>query len=78
MQIGDNNTITQENVDNFIVNTEITLVGNITLVVATLANGWEIIECHSSGEDYCIKKIKDQVWKLLGFLLQTARYGIKR
>ena len=29
------------------------------------------------GRDICMGKIRDQVWKLLGFLLQTAVNGVK-
>lgn len=29
------------------------------------------------GAQICLKHIKDKVWMLLGFLLQTAVYGIK-
>ena len=29
------------------------------------------------GEEICVKKIKDKIWYLLGFLLQTAWHGIK-
>ncbi len=58
----------------------------ITVVRAVLANGFEIVESSScvSAENYdealgaqiCMKHIKDKVWMLLGFLLQTAVHGI--
>lgn len=58
-----------------------------TVVRAVLRNGFEIVEasaCVSKenysepvGRDICMGKIRDQVWKLLGFLLQTAVNGVK-
>lgn len=89
MQIGDNCTITQDLVDNFIDRIEIQTMGDKTTVVkATLINGFVIVESSSCvdpvnhdepmGVEICVAKIKDKVWELLGFLLQTARYGIRR
>ena len=56
------------------------------MVVATLVNGFEIIETSSCvdksnyneqlGAEICIERIKNKVWELLGFLLQTAINGI--
>ena len=53
-----------------------------TVVRARLCNGFEIVEASSCvspenydeslGRDICMEKIKDKVWMLLGFLLQTA------
>ena len=88
MQVADNNTITQENVDNFIVDYEVfTKKEKITIVIATLANGFTIVESsacvdtanynESIGADICKERIKDKVWNHLGFLLQTAKDGIK-
>lgn len=89
MQIADNCTISQQNVDDFIADMKISTIGEKTTVVhATLMNGFEIIESSSCvdpanyneilGADICKQKIKDKIWNLLGFLLQTARYGMKR
>lgn len=80
-------SISQEMVDNFIARTEITTMGDkCTVVRAVLRNGFEIVEssaCVSAenydekmGAEICIDKIKDKVWMLLGFLLQTAVHGI--
>ena len=88
MPIGDNITITQENVDNFITDTEVVTLGNKTTVVrAILANGFEIVESSACvkeenynekyGAEICREHIKDKVWHMLGFLLQTAVGGIK-
>ena len=58
-----------------------------TVVRAVLRNGFEIVESSAcvSAENYdealgaqiCMEHIKDKVWMLLGFLLQTAVHGIK-
>ena len=81
-------SISQEMVDDFIRGTEIITMGDKTTVVrAVLRNGFEIVESSAcvSAENYdealgaqiCMKHIKDKVWMLLGFLLQTAVHGIK-
>ena len=83
----DKPSISQEMVDDFIVATEVTTMGDkCTVVRAVLRNGFEIVEssaCVSAenydeklGADICMEKIKDKVWFLLGFLLQTAVHGI--
>ena len=88
MQVGCNNTITQENVDNFIVDYEVfTKKEKITIVIATLVNGFTIVESSACvdvanydekyGSEICKEKIKNKVWNHLGFLLQTAKDGIK-
>ena len=80
-------SISQEMVDDFIVGREVTTMGDkCTVVRAVLRNGFEIVEssaCVSAenydeklGADICMEKIKDKVWFLLGFLLQTAVHGI--
>ena len=80
-------SISQQMVDDFIVQVEIKTMGDKTTVVrATLRNGFEIVESSAcvSAENYdeslgakiCLGKIKDKVWMLLGFLLQTAVHGI--
>lgn len=79
-------SISQEMVDGFIDSTEtITMGDKCTVVRAVLSNGFEIVEssaCVSAenydeklGEKICMGKIKDKVWELLGFLLQTAVSG---
>jgi hypothetical protein len=88
MQIGDNNTITQDNVSNFVKDLEYKQFGDKTTVAkATLKNGFEIIESSSCvdpanfnmeiGMNICNERIRNKVWELLGFLLQTAKNGIK-
>jgi hypothetical protein len=88
MQVGDNNTITQQNVDDFIVDYEVfTKKGKITIVIATLVNGFTIVESSACvdpanyseeiGAEICKSKIKDKVWNHLGFLLQCGVGGVK-
>ena len=83
----DKPSISQEMVDDFIVAAEVTTMGDkCTVVRATLRNGFEIVESSACvcaenydeklGADICMEKIKDKVWFLLGFLLQTAVHGI--
>lgn len=75
-------------VDDFIAETWTTTLGDKTAVVrAVLRNGFEIVESSSCvslenydedmGREICMEKIKDKVWMLLGFLLQTAVNGVK-
>ena len=84
----DKPSIGQDMVDDFIAHTEVQTLGDKTTVVrAVLCNGFELVESSScvSKENYseelgaqiCMKKIKDKVWFLLGFLLQTAVHGVK-
>lgn len=80
-------TVTQQMVEDFITCREVHTVGKKTTVVhATLKNGFEIIESSSCvdpanyseelGAKICMKRIKNQVWHLLGFALQWARAGL--
>lgn len=81
-------SISQEMVDNFILETWTQTAGEKTTIVrAMLRNGFELVEASSCvspenydeklGREICMKKIKDRVWQLLGFLLQTAVNGVK-
>ena len=81
-------SISQQMVDDFIRETEVITMGDKTTVVrAILRNGFEIVEssaCVSAenydekmGAEICMEHIKNKVWMLLGFLLQTAVHGIK-
>ena len=81
-------SISQRMVDDFIVAVDVQTMGEKTTVVrATLKNGFEIVEASAcvSAENYdedlgaviCLGKIKDKVWMLLGFLLQTGVHGVK-
>ena len=81
-------SISQENVDNFIKEVYTDTIGEkTTLVRAVLVNGFEIVEASSCvdaanysqeiGEEVCLERIKNKIWELLGFLLQTAVGGVK-
>lgn len=82
-------SVSQQMVDDLILETWTTTLGDKTTVVrAMLRNGFEIVESSAcvSAENYdetmgraiCMEKIKDKVWYLLGFLLQTAVHGVKK
>lgn len=84
-----NISISQEMVDNFIVDVETITMGEKTTVVrATLVNGYEIVKASACvdpanyseeiGKEICLNKIKDEIWAYLGFLLQTAVNGFKQ
>jgi len=85
----DKNTVTQEDVDGFIVNAEAIQLGDKTTVVkATLANGFILVESSTCvdgnnfdmkiGTECCMSRIKDNVWFLLGFLLQCGTDGLNK
>ena len=80
-------SISQKMVDDFIVAKEVSTLGDkVTVVRATLRNGFELVESSSCvspenydeklGAEICMEKIKDKVWFLLGFLLQTGVNGL--
>lgn len=80
-------SISQKMVDDFIVAKEVSTLGDkVTIVRATLRNGFELVESSAcvSPENYdeklgakiCMEKIEDKVWFLLGFLLQTGVNGL--
>lgn len=80
-------SIGQEMVDDFVAMYETTTLGECTTVVrCVLRNGFTIVESSSCvdpknysekmGRDICIGKIRDKIWELLGFLLQTAVNGV--
>lgn len=81
-------SVSQKMVDDFIAETEVITMGDKTTVVrATLRNGFTIVESSSCvspenydekmGADICLEHIKDKIWMLLGFLLQTAVGGVE-
>jgi hypothetical protein len=85
-QGGDASRVTQQMVDDFIVGHESTRMGNHTVVLVKLRNGFTLIEesaCvdpanydQTIGEQFALAKAKKNVWHLLGFLLATARNGV--
>jgi hypothetical protein len=81
--------ISQEDVDRFIACYEDFKLGEKTTAVkSTLMNGFTLVESSSCvdpknfsqdiGINICLEHINDKVWYLLGFLLQTAKDGVKR
>lgn len=81
-------SVGQQMVDDFIVDYDVfTKQDKITIVIATLKNGFTIVESSACvdpknydekiGAEICKERIKNQVWNYLGFLLQTAWKGIK-
>ncbi|MFA5381925.1 MAG: Gp49 family protein [Candidatus Micrarchaeia archaeon] len=87
--IGEDGTkITAPTVDSFLKNFNTTKLGSKTTVVqAELANGFIITDSSSCvdpvnyddklGTEICLSRIKNKIWELLGFLLQTATNGVK-
>lgn len=79
------NTVTKKQVDESIVSTEIQvieLVGKKHLIVAVaLKNGFTIVEsstcvdpnnfCEEIGKGICLDRIKNKIWMLEGYNLQT-------
>ena len=65
----------------------ITLGDKTTVVRCVLRNGFEIVESSSCvdpknyseeyGAEICMERIKNKIWELLGFLIQTAWHGIR-
>ena len=81
-------SIGQKMVDDFIKSYEVVTMGDRTTVVrATLINDFQIVEASSCvdaknysealGTEICLGRIKNKVWELLGFLLQSAYKGFK-
>lgn len=90
LPMGEGNTskITSEMVEDFIKEYTVTKIEEKTTVVTCeLVNGFMMVESSScvSAENYdeevgvtlCKERLENKVWELLGFLLQTARNGIK-
>lgn len=89
MEIGDDNSINEHNVEDFVISYDVSKWGEKTTIVnATLANGF-IITASSScvdpanfnmgiGESICKEKIRDNVWQMLGFLLQCGMSGVRK
>lgn len=82
------NKITQEMVDKVINESEVhdeKWWDNLTVVSVKLKNGWTITETsacvdpanydHELGKSICMKKIEDQVWKMLGWTLNDEIHG---
>ena len=82
------NSLVENDITRFIDSVESTTMGEKTTVAkATLINGYEMVEGSSCvdpknyneelGTRIALGKMRDQVWGLLGFVLQWAHKGIK-
>jgi len=87
MEVGPNNTIIEQNVNDFIKSYEVTQWGDKTTVVhATLANGFIVSDSSSCvdpanfnldiGASVCKDRIRNKVWAMLGFVLQCGVSGM--
>ena len=76
-------------VEAFIDRIEVMKLGERTTVVrCILKNGFELVESSACvdprnysveiGQEACMEKIRDRIWNLLGFLLQTAWMGVRK
>lgn len=81
-------SVSQQMVDEFIHDVHISTIGEkTTLVRVVLVNGFELVEASACvdaanyseeiGGEICLAKIKDKIWFLLGFLLQTGVGGVR-
>jgi hypothetical protein len=78
------NTVTQEQVDNIFLNSELnysTLFGKCTVLTCQLPNGFIIVESSACvdpvnfdetiGADICNERVKNKIWELEGYYLQS-------
>lgn len=82
----DGSRINEQMVNDFISGYESTRLGNHTVVLVKLRNGFTLIAesaCvdaanydQTIGETFALVKARSHIWNLLGFLLATARNGI--
>lgn len=77
------NTVTQEQINKIIEQSEVDITthgGKTTIVVATLPNGFKIVESSSCvdpvnydekmGAQICLQRIANKIWELEGYVLQ--------
>lgn len=85
----DGTKILEQDVDNFITAKRGNRIGNKTTLMSLLTiTGYEcygLSACvdvdnynQEVGEKFALEKAKDAIWNGLGFVLQWAKYGIKR
>lgn len=84
----DPSRVTADMVHRFMEGTETTRMGNHTVVLVRLKNGFTLVvdsACvdaanydEAIGESIAMERAEVKVWELLGFLLATARNGIKK
>jgi hypothetical protein len=85
----DGTKILKEDVENFITDVEVMTVGEKTTVVnAHTLTGFDTVR-HSScvdpknyseelGKQYAMEEVVNDLWAHLGFVLQWAKYGLKK
>lgn len=89
LEVGENRTVTQDMVNQFIEATVCETYGEKTAVVHMhLVNGFVLTDASSCvdpinydlqvGSDIAIRRLKDKVWGYLGFLLQCGVKGVRR
>lgn len=84
-------TVTQEHIDEIMSNSTFevdTLFNKCTMVACQLPNGFVIVESsacvspenydYKMGEEICMKKIKDKIWELEGYRLQSELYEMNK
>lgn len=82
----DPSKVNEAMVDAFIVGHDVTRMGNHTVLLTRLRNGFTLVTdsaCvdadnynEAIGAKYAMEKARAKVWELLGFLLATARNGL--
>lgn len=83
------NSLTQADIDNVLSASKVEtmkLEPKTSLVKVTLPNGFELIETSSCvdpanydqklGEEICLNRIKDKIWYLEGYVLQSKVAGL--
>lgn len=87
---GNDNRVTQEMVEKFLGKRHIAITADekTTLVKATMVSGFVQYEASSCvdpkyydldvGTEICLNRIKDTIWKCLGFIIQWGKFGIKQ
>lgn len=89
LEIEKPDSISQSDVDKFILGQEVTKIGPKTTVARfTMINGFDSVEssaCVSPenyneeiGTEICKERVKNYIWNHLGFLLQCAKYGFNQ
>lgn len=85
----DGTKVLKEDVENFVTNVEVMTVGEKTTVVnAHTLTGFDMVR-HSScvdpknyneelGKQYALEVVTDDLWGHLGFVLQWAKFGLKK
>ena len=92
--VGKDNKVSLEDVESMIASRDVSTIfpegtkSKTTLVQCVLKNGFVITESSACvdpnnysekiGAEACMEKIKDKIWFLMGFLLQSAVYGFNQ